>query len=75
MHEKTLINSQEKILASPRYFVCQIWSYKQLVMSLGILNDLRPELKIVEFLVAQNINFIAYLEGAFNSDWKTCITF
>jgi hypothetical protein len=44
-------------------------------MSLGILNDLKTELKIVEFLVAQNINFIAYLERAFNSDWKTYITF
>ena len=44
-------------------------------MSLGSLNDLKTELKIVKFLVAQNINFIAHLERAFNSDWKTCITF
>ena len=44
-------------------------------MSLGILNDLKTELKIVEFLVAQNINFIANLDRAFNSDWKTCNTF
>ena len=40
-------------------------------MSLGILNDLKTELKIVEYLVAQNNNFIAYLERTFNSDWKT----
>ena len=44
-------------------------------MSLGILNDLKSVLKLVEFLVAQNINFIAYLDRAFNFDWKTCITF
>ena len=44
-------------------------------MSLGILNDLKSVLKLVEFLVAQNINLIAYLDRAFNSDWKTCITF
>ena len=44
-------------------------------MSLGILNDLKSVLKLVEFLVAQNINLLAYLDRAFNSDWKTCITF
>ena len=36
-------------------------------MSLGILNDLKSVPKLVEFLVAQNINFIAYLDRAFNS--------
>ena len=44
-------------------------------MSLGILNDLKSVLKLVEFLVSQNINLTAYLDRAFNSDWKTCITF
>ena len=40
-------------------------------MSLGILNGLKSVLKIVEVLVAQNIYLIAYLDRAFNSDWKT----
>ena len=44
-------------------------------MSLGIIIDLKSVLKLVDFLVTQNINFIAYLKRAFNSDWKTCITF
>ena len=40
-------------------------------MSLGILNDLKSVLKLVQILVSQNMDFISYLDRASNSDWKT----
>ena len=43
-------------------------------MSLGILNDLKSVLKLVEFLVSQNVDIITYLDRASNSDWNAYIT-
>ena len=72
---KEVRNSKEKTLASTRYFIYQLWGFKYLVMAFGILIEQKSVLKLVEFLVSQNTDIISYLDRAFNSDWKTCITF